>query len=93
MKTLPKDLKVKPEKLAKWIEVKGNPDPVSTVEWTQDDQSKLDKFKTGDIRIEETVLGQKQQERENKLVHYAQSLDGVKLARLMDRLNVDQHYN
>jgi hypothetical protein len=88
-KTLPKNLKVKTDKLAKWIAMKGNPDPVSTVEWTLDDQSKMDKFETGDIRIEETVLGQKRQEREDELVHYAQSLDPGKLARLMDRLNVD----
>jgi hypothetical protein len=93
VKTLPKDLKVKPDKLAKWIEVKANPDPVSTVEWTQDDQSKLDKFETGDITIEETVLGQKRQEREDELVQYAQSLDGANLGRLMDRLNVEEQSN
>jgi hypothetical protein len=62
VKTLPKDLKVKPDKVAKWIEIKGNPDPVSTAEWTLEDQSKLDEFETGYITIEETVLSRKQKE-------------------------------
>jgi hypothetical protein len=38
---LPKDLKVKLDKLAMWIEIKGNPDPVSSAEWTLEDQSKV----------------------------------------------------
>jgi hypothetical protein len=59
VKTLPKDLKVKLDKLAKWIEIKGNPDPVSSAEWTLEDQSKLVKFEMGDITIEETVLSRK----------------------------------
>jgi hypothetical protein len=64
VKTSPKDLKVKPGEHAKWIEIKGHPGTVSTAaEWTLEDQSKLDKFERGDITIEETVLGQKQQEK------------------------------
>jgi hypothetical protein len=79
VKTLPKDLKVKPDKVAKWIEIKGNPDPVSTAEWTPEDQSKLDEFERGYITIEEMVLSRKQRERKDELVHYAQSLDGANL--------------
>ena len=93
VKTLPKDLKLKGDKLAKWIEIKGNPDPISTVEWTPEDQFKLEKFESGDITIEETELGRKRQQKEGEVVNFIQSLDPAKLARLMDRLNVDEENN
>jgi hypothetical protein len=93
VKTLPKDLKLKGDKLAKWIEIKSGPNPVSTAKWTQEDQFKLEKLERGDITIEETELGRKRQEREDEVVNFVQSLDAAKLASLMDRLNVDQQNN
>jgi hypothetical protein len=50
----------------------------------------LEKFERGDITIEEMEHSWKQQEKEDAVMNFFQSLDAAKLTRLMNRLNIDQ---